>query len=292
MPRTNGNVGTASKASGARGGAGGSVVDPVSAASSTIAVLKSGRYKTEDGVTVTLDKRRLGRGVAGAAAIPDPTSLPVPETRTADCTMLTTAATPPVTFYILNSDSFEAARWLLSTRPLRGVCDDGCGCGIPKGLGSLDAAEGSCAATTADGVNGGGDCHQPVAAPERSRTSAAESVSASASASSDSTVETAPCPRRRVPRGGHQGVRIRASRDTVGPLVLDFASDSNPGGGWRGGQRGTQEEALCRCSSLGVTLERFYNAVGAAAYVSAVSRVPIEWLASPNELYSPECIWV
>jgi hypothetical protein len=289
MPRTNGNVGTASKASGARGGAGGSVVDPASAASSTIAVLKSGRYKTEDGVTVTLDKRRLGRGIAGAAAIPDPTSLPAPETQTADCTMLTTAATPPVTFYILNSDSFEAARWLLSTRPLRGVCDDGCGCGIPKGPGSLDAAKGCCAATTADGA---GDCHQPVAAPERSRTSAGESVGASASASSDSTVETAPCPRRRVPRGGDQGARIRASRDTVGPLVLDFASDSNPGGGWRGGQRGTQEEALCRCSSLGVTLERVYNAVGAAAYVSAVSRVPIEWLASPSELYSPECIWV
>jgi len=38
--------------------------------------------------------------------------------------------------------------------------------------------------------------------------------------------------------------------------VLDFASDSEPGGGWRGNQTGTQEESLCRASSLGVALER------------------------------------
>ena len=38
--------------------------------------------------------------------------------------------------------------------------------------------------------------------------------------------------------------------------VLDFASDTRPGGGWRGDQRGTQEEALCRASSLGLALER------------------------------------
>ena len=34
------------------------------------------------------------------------------------------------------------------------------------------------------------------------------------------------------------------------PAVLDFASDSNPGGGCRGNQQGTQEESLCRRTSL------------------------------------------
>lgn len=38
-------------------------------------------------------------------------------------------------------------------------------------------------------------------------------------------------------------------------LVLDFASDSNPGGGARSDQRGTQEEGLCRQSSLLLALE-------------------------------------
>ncbi|KAJ3133046.1 hypothetical protein HK100_004730 [Physocladia obscura] len=38
-------------------------------------------------------------------------------------------------------------------------------------------------------------------------------------------------------------------------LVLDFASDTNAGGGWLGGQQGTQEEHLCRTSSLGLQLE-------------------------------------
>lgn len=40
------------------------------------------------------------------------------------------------------------------------------------------------------------------------------------------------------------------------PAVLDFASDSNPGGGWRGRQQGTQEEEICRLTSLGLSLER------------------------------------
>lgn len=38
------------------------------------------------------------------------------------------------------------------------------------------------------------------------------------------------------------------------PVVLDFASDSCPGGGWRGKQQGTQEEAICWLSSLGLSL--------------------------------------
>lgn len=40
------------------------------------------------------------------------------------------------------------------------------------------------------------------------------------------------------------------------PLILDFASGSNPGGGWRGKQTGTQEESLCKRSNLGLLLEQ------------------------------------
>ena len=39
------------------------------------------------------------------------------------------------------------------------------------------------------------------------------------------------------------------------PVVLDFASGTNPGGKWRGKQVGTQEESLCRRSNLGLLLE-------------------------------------
>eukprot|EP01006_Ploeotia_vitrea_P011277 TRINITY_DN30011_c0_g1_i1.p1 TRINITY_DN30011_c0_g1~~TRINITY_DN30011_c0_g1_i1.p1 ORF type:complete len:404 (+),score=52.04 TRINITY_DN30011_c0_g1_i1:150-1214(+) len=42
---------------------------------------------------------------------------------------------------------------------------------------------------------------------------------------------------------------------TAPVAVLDFASDTNPGGGWKGNQQGTQEESLCRRSNLGVALE-------------------------------------
>lgn len=38
-------------------------------------------------------------------------------------------------------------------------------------------------------------------------------------------------------------------------VALDFASGTNPGGGWRGKQCGTQEEKLCRTSNLGLLLE-------------------------------------
>eukprot|EP01048_Picozoa_sp_COSAG05_P009230 COSAG05_NODE_743_length_7589_cov_336.682510_3_plen_718_part_00 len=51
------------------------------------------------------------------------------------------------------------------------------------------------------------------------------------------------------------------------PAVLDFASDSNPGGGFRGSQQGTQEEDLCRQSNLGVCLEDLYDRVGGASYM-------------------------
>ena len=40
------------------------------------------------------------------------------------------------------------------------------------------------------------------------------------------------------------------------PVVLNFASGTNAGGGWRGKQQGTQEETLCRQSDLGLLLEK------------------------------------
>lgn len=40
------------------------------------------------------------------------------------------------------------------------------------------------------------------------------------------------------------------------PAVLDFASGSNPGGGVKGNQQGTQEEDMCRRSSLLPSLEQ------------------------------------
>jgi uncharacterized protein (TIGR02452 family) len=46
------------------------------------------------------------------------------------------------------------------------------------------------------------------------------------------------------------------AEDQRPPLVLDFASDSNPGGGCKGNQQGTQEESLCRQSSLFPSLEK------------------------------------
>lgn len=40
------------------------------------------------------------------------------------------------------------------------------------------------------------------------------------------------------------------------PCVLDFASGTNPGGGWRGNNKGSQEESLCKRSNLGLLLEK------------------------------------
>ena len=49
--------------------------------------------------------------------------------------------------------------------------------------------------------------------------------------------------------------------------VLDFASDSRPGGGWRGDQRGTQEEALCRVVARACARARDVPDPGAGAVV-------------------------
>jgi len=53
----------------------------------------------------------------------------------------------------------------------------------------------------------------------------------------------------------------------AGGCVLDFASDSNPGGSWRSKQQGTQEEALCRASTLGLKLEAHFAETGSGGYM-------------------------
>lgn len=41
------------------------------------------------------------------------------------------------------------------------------------------------------------------------------------------------------------------------PVILDFASGTNPGGGWRSAKhQGSQEESLCKRSDLGLLLEK------------------------------------
>lgn len=44
------------------------------------------------------------------------------------------------------------------------------------------------------------------------------------------------------------GIWLKQQKGAKNPVVLDFASDSNPGGGYRTNQEGTQEESLCRKS--------------------------------------------
>lgn len=50
-------------------------------------------------------------------------------------------------------------------------------------------------------------------------------------------------------------------------LVLDFASDSEPGGGWKSNQTGTQEESLCRRSNLGLELEKINYPINESSFV-------------------------
>eukprot|EP00438_Fugacium_kawagutii_P006417 Skav210645 [mRNA] locus=scaffold2527:7829:8500:+ [translate_table: standard] len=49
---------------------------------------------------------------------------------------------------------------------------------------------------------------------------------------------------------------LKAEHPGSSPAVLDFASGSNPGGGVKGNQQGTQEEEICRRSSLLASLEQ------------------------------------
>ncbi len=59
------------------------------------------------------------------------------------------------------------------------------------------------------------------------------------------------------------------------PVVLDCASSTNPGGGWRGNQVGTQEESLCRRSNLGILLEKAKYPIPADG-VMYIQKVTIE----------------
>lgn len=54
---------------------------------------------------------------------------------------------------------------------------------------------------------------------------------------------------------------IRLIKENYDPVVLDFASATNAGGGWKTKSKtfvesGTQEESLCRRSNLGLLLEK------------------------------------
>lgn len=71
------------------------------------------------------------------------------------------------------------------------------------------------------------------------------------------------------------GIWLTKHKGMKKPVVLDFASDSNPGGGYRTNQEGTQEESLCRRSNLGVCLE------------SAKARYPIPGLGA---IYVPDVV--
>ena len=75
---------------------------------------------------------------------------------------------------------------------------------------------------------------------------------------------SADCPVEVVSVGAFEAL-VQAG--AAGGCVLDFASDSNPGGSWRSKQQGTQEEALCRASSLGLKLEAHFADVGAGGYM-------------------------
>lgn len=72
------------------------------------------------------------------------------------------------------------------------------------------------------------------------------------------------------------------------PVALDFASATNPGGGWRRGQRGTQEESLCHQSDLGTLLEKTRYPMGRdeARYVPRVTiHRALDGKALPKDKY-------
>lgn len=78
--------------------------------------------------------------------------------------------------------------------------------------------------------------------------------------------------------------------ETSSICVLDFASDSHPGGGWRGNQVGTQEEALCRQSDLGLRLEQHFELCSASKFMPSKSVVYLPVInvirTNKNELIS------
>ena len=67
---------------------------------------------------------------------------------------------------------------------------------------------------------------------------------------------TTPCRVRLLQCDALEAAEVLSHEHESQPLVLDFASGSNPGGGAKSNQQGTQEEDMCRRSSLLATLER------------------------------------
>lgn len=65
---------------------------------------------------------------------------------------------------------------------------------------------------------------------------------------------------------------LAAAAVLANPVVLVFSSDSNPGGGCASNQQGTQEESICRRSSLQPSLARLPYPIptGGVAYVPRV----------------------
>lgn len=59
----------------------------------------------------------------------------------------------------------------------------------------------------------------------------------------------------------------------MNPVVLDFASGTNPGGSWKSKQVGTQEETLCRQSNLGLLLEKekYPISIDGSLYIKTVT---------------------
>jgi len=76
------------------------------------------------------------------------------------------------------------------------------------------------------------------------------------------------------------------------PGVLDFASDSNPGGGCRGNQRGTQEEAICRRSSLLPSLEAVGYPIPTLGAVYAPDICVFRSSERTQFQLLPACFWV
>lgn len=78
------------------------------------------------------------------------------------------------------------------------------------------------------------------------------------------------------------------------PVALDFASGTNPGGGWRSKQQGTQEESLCRRSDLGILLEKKKYPIPMDSYhylktVTINTPQEIETKGQKNTANLPQC---
>ena len=101
---------------------------------------------------------------------------------------------------------------------------------------------------------------------------------------------SADCPVEVVSVGAFEALVQTAGAAGELPAVLDFASDSNPGGSWRSKQQGTQEEALCRASTLGLKLEAHFAETGSGGYMPGkescvyVPDVAVFWAKGHNWL--------